>query len=224
MPPLRPAGARGFGPQFWSDNYDQPQLMDGVFNAAEHARYIRASFEVLGTIPNSVADFGFGTGHMLAAVVRELKPYKIGGIEPSAVVFSSGKALIEQAAAPTNSALTQTDLSSWCELNDHARHRYQLGLCMSVLQYLNDGELQQVLPVLARRLKWLYLTVPTAEEARWMKAREGFDDAYAIERTQAELREWLRPHFEPVSARILESRVTLEASDSPFTDHLFRGW
>lgn len=199
--------------------------MDGVFNAVHHARYIRAAFEVLGSAPESVIDFGFGTGHLLAAVGKELAAYRVSGIEPSPVMFGEGSRRVTEAVAPLKRlALEQVDLASWCARPDHAKRRFELGLCTSVLQYLTDEELEAVIPVLAERVKWLYFTVPTTTELRWMREDDDFVDRWAIERTREDWRAWVRPHFEVVGLRLLESRSRVELDRTPFTDHLYRGW
>ena len=98
-------------------------------------------------------------------------------------------------------------------------------MCTSVLQYLDDDELELVVPTLARRVKYLYLTVPSATELDHQEQVEQFYDRWAIRRSRQVWREWIGPHFVVVGARLLESRYNVETSRSPFTDHLFRhGW
>ncbi len=218
----RPAGARGFGEEFWRDNYAQPESIDCVYNASAHARFLAASFEVVAQPIASVVDLGFGLGFLFAEVLALLEPYKAAGIEPSAHAFAEGSRRV-RAAREARVDLEQIDLVGWCSHSEHPRRRFDLGICTSVLQYLEDDELAVVLPVLARRLKYLYVTVPTSAELDDMADRLDFVDHYAISRSRETWRSLLGRHFTLVGARLMESRERLEGP-SVFSDDLYRGW
>jgi hypothetical protein len=93
-----------------------------------------------------------------------------------------------------------------------------------VLQYLSDAECEEVVPVLAGRVRWLYLSVPTEVEYARLQRDLDFADPWAHVRPKAWYRDLLAPHFDRVGLRLLESRVGSPADESPFTEELFRGW
>lgn len=217
----RPPGARGFDETYWSTNYAEPHRMDGIGNAEAHARFLKASFDVVLEEPSSVVDLGFGLGHLFEAVLHAFQPYKAVGIDASPVAHA---AVARRVVPPARTKLSweQVDLATWCARPDHPKRRFDLGVCTSVLQYLSDDEVEAVVPVLAQRVKWLYLTVPTSTELVWQRTREDFVDAWAHDRPRAFYRDAIAPHFVGVGARLLESRVLVDEADSPFTDHLYR--
>jgi len=91
-----------------------------------------------------------------------------------------------------------------------------------VFQYLTDKELKEIIPVLSKRIKFLYLTVPTNVELGRQVSELEFKDEYAIHRTREQYQKLLRPHFTFVSARVLESKHFFNEETTPFTDLLFR--
>ena len=80
-------GADGFSSDYWSKNYSEPESMDGLANAKEHAAYIKAFFELELVNISSIADFGFGYGHLFEETIKAFIPYRATGIEPSKHVF-----------------------------------------------------------------------------------------------------------------------------------------
>jgi hypothetical protein len=221
--PQHATGARGFGDDFWRANYADPDNMDGVANAVPHATYLKSSFDVAMQSVESIADFGFGLGHLFEAVLKAFQPYKALGIEPSVPAFEAVRFRLVPPTR-TNLKLETVDLVSWCRRPDHPKLRHELGLCTSVFQYLTDDELIEIVPVLARRLQWLYFAVPTEAEYDRLVVDTGFQDPWAIRRPVGWYRELLSPHFERVGQRLLESRVNVPEARSPFVEELFRGW
>jgi hypothetical protein len=215
------SGARGFGREFWEQNYGERDRMDGVHNAAAHAAFLRASFDVVLGEVHSVVDLGFGLGYLFQEVLTAFSPYRALGIEPSPPAFAEARARLH-APERTRLKLEQVDLASWCARADSAKTRFDLGVCTSVLQYLDDEELDLVIPTLARRLRFLYLTVPTEEEYEHQAREEQFVDPWAVHRSRAEWRALIGPHFTVVGARLLESRHVSDRGASRFTDDLFR--
>ena len=39
-------GSRGFSKEYWDKNYSEPEDMDGVFNAKNHALYLKNFFDL----------------------------------------------------------------------------------------------------------------------------------------------------------------------------------
>jgi SAM-dependent methyltransferase len=206
--------------EYWESIYAQPQTMDGIFNATLHTDYLQALFRLDGVEVNSVLDVGFGLGHLFNAVIKRFKPYRAVGIEPSDYAFAKARDTVH-AAPGTRLKLLPMDVQRWCS-KPRKPMRFDLTLCTSVLQYLDDDSIRSVIPVLSRRTRYMYLTVPTDIEAQRMSSDYDFNDDYARHRTRLEYRELLEPHFTFVSNRLLESKVFFDETTSPFTELLFR--
>ena len=210
-------GHNGFSDCYWQENYANLDEMDGIYNARDHAQYIKSIFTLDQIRIRSIADLGFGLGHLFAATLDTLKPYKSLGLEPSKSAFSQASRLLDR-HRPT---LLNCDLIRWCQ--DPAQHkRFDLGLCTSVLQYLSDEELAIVMPTLSLRFKYLYITVPTTAEQQRFIDEYNFIDHYAYSRSQQQYLDLLQPHFTIVSSRILESKSFFSEKTSDFTETLFR--
>lgn len=222
----------GFPDEYWTKNYENPEEMDNIVNAKEHARYMKALFELEYIDINSVIDLGFGLGVLFREVVATFKPYRVCGIEPSNHAFEKVKNKKLTSVQSTQVKLLNIDLLTWAnKVNDKANDKlknkiknefYDLGLCTSVFQYLSDAEIKAVLPVMAQKIRYLYFSVPTDLEYKRQVADHDFKDEYAIHRSKETYLEFLRPHFSIVGSRLLESRVHFNEETSSFTDLLFR--
>lgn len=219
-------GYHGFSENYWQANYDEPEEMDGIVNAAQHANYLKAFFDVDYVDINSVIDFGFGLGHIFERVLHEFQPYRVWGIEPSAFAFEEAKKKRMLKPAPTTKVtLKQWSLQKWArEKGDpQKKHKwFDLGLCTSVFQYLSEEEIDEVLPVMSKMVKYLYFSVPTDHELDRQVSDLNFKDEYALRRPKEFYREKLFPHFTIVGARILESKSHFNEDNTFFTDYLFR--
>lgn len=196
--------------------------MDCIGNAKEHARYLKSYFAVEHVQVTSIIDLGFGLGHLFREMLKAFIPYRAVGIEPSEYVFKKAKPDKWRPVESTELKLFQEDLVTWCRSDRKKYMNFDLGICTSVFQYLSDEELKEVLPVLSRRIKFLYLTVPTDVELARQVSELDFKDEYAIHRTRDQYMKLLRPHFTFISSRLLESKHHFNQETSPFTDLLFR--
>ena len=160
------SGAEGFAKEYWDKNYSSPDDMDGIGNVSSHLDYIRSLFEIEFIDISSIADFGFGLGHLFEAVLDHYKPYKALGIEPSRHPFDIVKKRKIKPVPSTKLSLKQIDLVGWCKENESKKIRFDLGLCTSVFQYLTDEEMEYCLRVLSMKVKYLYFSVPTDIELR----------------------------------------------------------
>lgn len=202
-----------FDQRYWRVQYAEPASIDGIGNVRDHSRYVSAFFNLEGVEIYSLIDLGFGLGHLLREMRRSFKPRLTHGIEPSEYVFKKVRL--------PGARLWQQDLLSWAR--DEKKERlYDLALCNSVLQYLSVKELREVLPVLARRCRFLYLTVPTDVEYQRQKSELDFFDPWAKVRTRDQYLQLLRPHFTFLSTRILESKAHFNEQTTHFQDLLFR--
>jgi len=215
-------GALGFKKDYWDENYSKPSEMDGIANAKEHVEYMDLVFRLDFIDISSVIDFGFGTGHLFKQTLKKFIPYRSHGIEPSKFIFD--KADLEK-FRPCSSAkvkLENIDLCRWAQKQKENSKTFDLGICTSVLQYLSDEELKICLPVMAQKVKYLYLSVPTDKELDRQVDDLEFHDKYALRRSRAYYQKILKPHFTFISSRILESKVHFDESSTSFTDLLYR--
>ncbi len=215
-------GAQGFEDEYWTINYAEPEEMDNIMNAREHAAYMKGIFDLERVDISSVIDLGFGLGVLFEQVLQTFMPYRAHGIEPSDYAF---KHVSKRGIAPVESTklvLENTDLLSWCQKEMKRERIFDLGICTSVLQYLSDEELKIVMPVLARRIRYLYLSVPTDLELKRQIEDVEFHDKYAIHRSREKYLKFIHPHFTIISSRLLESKIHFDEDTTSFTDLLFR--
>ncbi|MEM7535719.1 MAG: class I SAM-dependent methyltransferase [Chloroflexota bacterium] len=217
-------GASGFSKQYWDDNYYDINIMDGIYNAKQHASYLHALFELEEIYVGTIIDYGFGLGYLMQALLDAFKPYSVVGIEPSAHAFQEVKSREPLTHIETmHIELIQTDMLSWFQQNQrNYLQSYDLGICTSVFQYLSDDEIHQVMPWLALWNKYLYFSVPTDIELQYQVEELGFHDRYAIHRSQETYHEMLSPHFTIVSTRVLESKVHFTTRNTLFQELFYR--
>lgn len=217
------AGAHGFTEDYWRDNYAEAEDMDGIGNAKNHADYLAALFSVELIDISTVIDLGFGLGHLFKQVLGQFIPHLAVGIEPSSYAFSAAQSMELRPVESTQLELFQLDLVSWALSNKKIHQRvFDLGLCTSVFQYLSEEEIDCVLPIMAKRMKYLYFSVPTDIELDRQVEEVEFHDAYALRRTRQWYQEKISKHFTFVSMRLLESKHFFQEDDTLFRDLLFR--
>lgn len=215
-------GAGGFSKEYWDVNYADPEEMDNIVNAKEHADYMKALFALEYVDVSSVIDLGFGMGILFKEVLKTFNPYMAHGIEPSKHIFD---VTAKKKLAPVESTklvLENIDLVTWAKKEPKKEKTFDLGLCTSVFQYLSDEEISKVLPVMAKRIRYLYFSVPTNLELKRQVSDLEFKDEYAIHRTREKYLKLIRPHFTFISSRLLESKVHFDDESTNFTDLLFR--
>lgn len=211
----------GFDKTYWDKNYSEPQTMDGIGNAKAHVKYLKSMLDVEYVDISSIVDLGFGYGYLFKEMLKAFIPHTAEGIEPSEYAFKKASKLKLSPAPSTVLKLKQIDLVTWCrEKNINAP--FDLAICTSVFQYLTDKELKEILPILSKRVKFIYLTVPTDSEFKRQVDDLDFKDEYAIHRTKEKYHKLLRPHFTFISSRFLESKHFFNEETTPFTDHLYR--
>lgn len=215
-------GAKGFSKEYWDINYADPEEMDNIVNAKEHAEYMKAIFGLECVDISSVIDLGFGLGILFKEVLKTFVPYRAHGIEPSRHAFDIVTKKKISPAESTKVVLENTDLLSWAKKENKREKTFDLGLCTSVFQYLSDEEIELIMPVLAQRIRYLYFSVPTNLELKRQVSDLEFKDEYAIHRTREKYLKLIRPHFTFISSRLLESKVHFDEETTHFTDLLFR--
>ncbi|MDO9180915.1 MAG: class I SAM-dependent methyltransferase [Bacteriovorax sp.] len=215
-------GSLGFSSEYWEVNYADPEEMDNIVNAKEHAAYIKSIFALEAVDISSVIDLGFGLGILFEEVLKTFIPYRAHGIEPSKHAYDLVAKRDIRPAPSTKLVMENIDLVSWANTPMKREKIFDLGLCTSVLQYLSDEELRIVIPALASRVRYLYLSVPTDLELKRQIEEVEFKDEYAIHRTREKYLKFIRPHFTFISSRLLESKIHFDQDTSSFTDLLFR--
>jgi SAM-dependent methyltransferase len=210
---------------YWRECYADPELMDGIFNAEDHAAYIDRLLALEGVRVRSLVDLGFGLGHLTDAVIAALRPREVEATEPSAWAreraLARGLARARLDGRPAKPRIRDLDLAGWCA-EPPPETPFDLGICTSVLHYLDDAALAAVLPAMASRMRYLYLTLPTARDLARQRAEEGFEDRHAIARPREAWWALLSPHFTCVANRLLESKPLADPQSASFEDDLYR--
>jgi len=211
---------KSFDHVYWEKNYSDPMSMDGIGNAKEHVQYLKSYFNVEHVDVESIIDFGFGHGYLFKQMLKAFIPHKALGIEPSEFIFKKAKLKNLKPVESTELELLNIDLLTWSK--NPSKRVYDLGICTSVFQYISTKDLKEILPVLSKKVKYLYLTVPTDEELKRQVSELNFKDEYALHRSRENYYKLLKPHFTFISSRILESKVHFNEKNSHFTDLLYR--
>lgn len=209
-----------FDKTYWDKNYSEPKSMDGIGNAKDHVRYLQAFFNIEQVDISTIVDLGFGYGHLFREMMKTFIPHTAVGIEPSSYAFKKVQLDKLRPVKSTNLKLLETDLVSWCRMKKTGT--FDLAICTSVFQYLSDKELKEVIPILSKRIKYLYLTVPTDIELNRQIDELDFKDEYAIRRSRKKYHQLLSPHFTFISSRVLESKYHFNDETTSFSDLLFR--
>ncbi len=215
-------GSTGFSKEYWEINYCEPEEMDNIINAKEHTAYLKAIFALEGVDVSSVVDLGFGLGVLFKEVLKTFTPYRALGLEPSKYAFDIVSKKDIRPNDSTKLVLENTDLLTWCQKELKRERTFDLGICTSVFQYLSDDEIEKILPVMAKRMKYIYFSVPTDLELKRQIEDVEFYDKYAIHRKREKYLKLIRPHFSFISSRLLESKSHFSEENTHFSDLLFR--
>jgi hypothetical protein len=210
-----------FDKTYWDKNYSDPMSMDGIGNAKDHVRYLKSFLTLEHVDISTIIDLGFGYGHLFREMLRAFIPHTALGIEPSPFAFKKAKPDKWRPTPSTELTLKQEDLISWSR-GKKKIEPFDLGICTSVFQYITDKDLKEIIPILSKRMRYLYLTVPTDKELERQVEDLDFKDEYAIHRSREKYQKLLRPHFTFVSARVLESKHFFDEESTSFTDLLYR--
>jgi len=213
---------KDFDKQYWDKNYSEPKTMDCIGNSKQHINYIKSVFELELIDISSIVDFGFGYGYLFQGLLKKFLPYKALGIEPSKYAFEKARSRKLKVVESMKLNLLNEDLLSWCHREDSKRNQFDLGICTSVFQYLSEEELKEIIPIISRRVKYLYLTVPTDIELKRQIEELSFKDEYAIHRPRDFYRNLLEKNFSNVSSKIWESKFYFNEETTLFTDLLYR--
>ena len=211
-----------FDKEYWDQNYSEPETMDCIGNAKEHTQYLKSFFDLELVDVSSIIDLGCGYGYLFQRMLKVFIPYKACGIEPSKHAFDKCRSRKIKPVDSTELVMLNESIGHWCKRKDTSKIRFDLGICTSVFQYLPEEELLEIIPVLARRIKYIYLTVPTDKELDRQIDELKFHDTYAKRRTREFYREILSENFTNISSKIWESKFYFNEDTTLFTDLLYR--
>lgn len=211
-----------FEKEYWDQNYSEPSSMDGIGNAKDHAQYLKSFMELEMVDISSVIDLGFGYGYLFQKVLKTFIPYKACGIELSTYAFNKARARKLKPVESTKLNLYNESIQDWCKRAESKHNRFDLALCNSVFQYIPSSELEAIIETLSKRVKYLYLTVPTDIELKRQVEELEFDDTYAIKRSRNFYRNLLSKHFTNISSKLWESKFYFNEETTLFTDLLYR--
>lgn len=212
-----------FEENYWHKNYSEPETMDGVMNASTHANYAKCLFDLEGVRILSIMDIGFGLGALLQEFGKTFKPKSLQGIDPSRLVYEKAleRKVVWEKKTGCEIRLRHCDFKTWV-LSSKREKPFDLGIFSSVLQYLPSEGLEKQIKDLSRKVKYLYLTVPTDKELRYQREELDFHDEYAVARSRTFYLKLLGAHFTFVSSRLLESKYYFDCDSTPFQELLFR--
>jgi hypothetical protein len=219
---MKTTGHDGFSKDYWEKNYSNPKEMDGIGNVKDHFHYIKSFFNLDYVDISSVIDFGAGLGHMFAQSLTTFIPHTAVAIEPSEYAFDQLKKKATSKIETMNITIKKIDLLTWCREHKNSGVTFDLGICTSVFQYMSEAEIKEVLPLIAKRVKYLYFSVPTDLELKQQIDDLEFHDEYALRRSRNWYLKTIRPYFTFVSSRVLESKFHFSENTTSFTDLLFR--
>lgn len=211
-----------FSKEYWDQNYSQPNSMDCIGNAKQHTQYLKSFFDLELIDVNSIIDLGFGYGYLFQKMLKAFLPYRACGIEPSKFAFDKASSRKLKPVESTTLTLYNESLQQWCQRKGSPKTRFDLGICTSVLQYVRDEDMDEILKTMSERVKFLYLTVPTDKELDHQIEQLDFNDTYALRRSRAYYRNILGKYFTNISSKVWESKYYFDEESSLFTDLLYR--
>lgn len=211
-----------FEKKYWDANYSQPKTMDCIGNAKQHVDYLKSFLALEFVDVSSVIDLGFGMGFLFQKVLKAFLPYKAWGLEPSEYMFSKADVNKMRPVESTKLMLTQESLEQWCRRAESKKLSFDLGLCTSVFQYIESEELDYCVAIMSKRIKYLYLTVPTDKELKRQREDLNFHDEYAISRSRNFYHKLMKPYFTNVGNKVWESKYHFDESNTHFSDLVYR--
>jgi hypothetical protein len=211
-----------FQKDYWDHNYSSPQTMDGIGNAKDHAKYLKSFMDLELVDISSIVDLGFGYGYLFQKMMKTFVPYRACGVEPSKYAFDKARARKLKPVDSTKLELLNESIQQWCERSESKKMSFDLALCNSVFQYIDKKDLERIVPIIAGRVKYLYLTVPTDIELDRQIDELEFNDTYALRRSRDFYRKILGKHFTNISSKLWESKSHFNDETTLFTDLLYR--
>lgn len=171
-----------FDGSYWSDIYGNGLDVDGSYNAKQHAEYLKALFQLMEISVYKMADFGFGKAILLREMVKTFSPVKVYAVDASKEAYEDLKKK-DWVKRSDKFHIYHESLETF-KLPKLEKEPVELGICNSVIQYLPDSMIPDVLEKMAKYCNYLYFTVPTNEDYAVMKEEMKFIDPYAFSRSK----------------------------------------
>ncbi len=208
---------KAFESEYWTEIYGSGLDVDGSYNAKQHANYLHSLFALMEIPVYKMADFGFGKGLLLREFVKAFAPVKVYAVDASEDAYLE---LIKKDWVKKSDKFHtfHSPLEDF-HLPKLEREPVDLGICNSVIQYIPDKVLPEVLEKLAKYCNYLYFTVPTKTDYDLMRKEMNFSDPYAFERTAKQYRKLISRDFEVVGYNLLQSKWLGEKG---FKEEFFR--
>jgi len=206
-----------FETEYWKEIYGSGLDVDGSYNAKQHAAYLHSLFQLMEISVYKIADFGFGKGILLREFVKTFAPVKVYAVDASEEAYLD----LQKKDWVKKSEKYEVYHSSLEEftLKKLEKEPVDLAICNSVLQYLPEQVLPDVVEKIAKYSNYLYFTVPTKVDYDEMRKEMKFTDPYAFERSQKYYRKLLTRDFEVVGYNLLQSKWLGEKG---FKEEFFR--
>lgn len=195
-----------FEKNYWSEVYSG-RLIDGTFNAAKHADYIKSIFSLSEFRIRKIIDIGFGKGKLLEEVSKKLEPESLIALDPSKLMVSS--LLKKHWISKYNIAIVNKKLEEF-NIDYLQKYPFDLAIANSVFQYIEDLEGQ--VKRLASIARFSYFSVPTDKDYVRMEEEFNFKDKYAFARSKKTYIDCISKYFTRISFNLLESKIVKEHS------------
>lgn len=196
--------------------YAKTELIDGDYNAKSHARYLFQILSLVEANVNSVADYGFGKGKLLYETIKLFRPSKVMALDSSEYAYEELKK--QKWVRDWKLDLQHKELSEIVP----PKKAFDLGICNSVLQYVQDEDLEPILERISYSCRFVYLHVPSREDYEKLKLQVDFKDPWAKKRPHRIYEDLVLRYFTRVSWGLLESKTLVDEQMSPFFDSLYR--
>ncbi|TGL61869.1 class I SAM-dependent methyltransferase [Leptospira ognonensis] len=206
-----------FDSEYWKEIYGSGLDVDGSYNAKQHAAYLHALFQLMEIPVYKIADFGFGKGILLREFTKAFAPVKVYAVDASEDAFFELQKK-DWVKKSDKYHVFHSSLEDF-KLAKLEKEPVELGICNSVIQYLPDSVLPEVMEKLAKYCNYLYFTVPTKSDYDEMRKEMQFVDPYAFERSQKYYRKLVSRDFEVVGYNLLQSKWLGEKG---FKEEFFR--
>lgn len=208
-----------FDNNYWKTMYadDDESVIDGLYNAKEHAEYIKSIFRLQDTEVHSLGDFGFGLGALLQETSLALNVSRIVALDIS--IDCVNRLMKQSWHSKKDIAILNASIEDY-ESPYLEKHPLDLIIFNSVMQYIPDRSVKSVFKKLSKYCKYLYFCAPTDKDYDLMKEVMDFTDPYAYSRPLSFYRKSWKQYFTAVGLNLLESRSNVK--DSPFVFELYR--
>ena len=201
---------------YFEQIYAPGESIDGDHNARAHAQYLYHLLQLVQVEVGSLADFGCGKGRLLYELLRIFAPRRVVAIDSSqyAIRYLRQQSWLQKySLKPKRQDLVDFSVP---------KRAFDLGVCNSVLQYVEEAEVKTIIAKLAHSCRYLYLHVPCQEDYEILQQQLDFSDPWAKARPVQFYESLLQPYFVRVSWGLWESRALVSPERSAFFDRLYR--